>query len=152
MVLPMALRLRKAVDRRGRARGEETAPDSLRLYGCFCMPGQPQEGIPGERKTIEVLEVDLAGHVSWLYGSPNALRVDEFGTRKCVTYTRQIIRRSGTIPGRIIRLDTYPGNCRVVEEDNDGNVFRQWLSLPPIPNPSVIGLRSCPLIAGQLLE
>jgi hypothetical protein len=109
-------------------------------------------GGPGqkiERKTIEVIETGRSGTISWAYGSPHALRVDEFGTQSCVTYTRQVIRDSS---GRTILLNAYPENCDLAETNETGAVSRIIFSAPTLAAEATIGLRACSLTGAQLLD
>jgi hypothetical protein len=131
-------------------RAEALEGGRFRLYGCFCFTVPAAErGGKSDRKTLEVIETDLTGAIAWSYGSPYAVRVDEFGTQKCVTYTRQVFKRSD---GKRIILNAYQPDCQAAELDDAGAPGRIILTVPSIPDPVAPELSVCPLIRAQVIE
>jgi len=140
------------------ARAEEVSSGRWRFYGCFCLPAAAEPGMPVQRKTMEVVDTDAQGRFLWAWGSARALRVEEFGTQRCATYTRA----AAILPGdHLLVLDAYPADCRVAELDAAGEVVRVYLTAaswdagaPPgrnAPDPGTFGERACGLVGLQVI-
>lgn len=125
---------------------EEPAPDQFRFYGCFCLTLEKPEGV--ERLTVEVVETDQKGTLLWHYGSPQALKINRFGEKACVTYTNQVIRTKD----RTFFLDSFRDSCAVIERNAAGEEARRWLTAPTVHDGNVFGQRRCLLIRAQLLN
>lgn len=130
-------------------RAEEPAPGRFRLYGCFCMPAAPVAGtLVRPRLTIEVADMDAGGTLLDTYGSPHALRVDEFGTERCATFTRGLARLPG---GGLVLADSYPADCRVELRDAGGNAVRILAAAVAAPQGGTFREEACPLVGLQRL-
>jgi len=128
-------------------RAEETGPARFRLFGCFCMPDGPvTDSRVRPRLTIEVADIDSGGGLLATYGSPHALRVDEFGTERCATFTRGLVRLPS---GGLVLANTYPADCRVEERDAAGRVVRTLLTASAGGGSGSFGEDACPLVGLQ---
>jgi hypothetical protein len=129
-------------------RAEETAPGTFRLFGCFCMPAGPATDTKVRpRLTIEVADTDSGGGLVNTFGSPHALRVDEFGTERCATFTRGLERQPD---GGMVLVNTYPSDCRVELRDGTGTVVRT-LFATAAGSGGTFGEDACPLLGVQRL-
>lgn len=128
-------------------RAEAIGPARFRLFGCFCMPDGPVTSTQVRpRLTIEVADIDAGGGLLATYGSPHALRVDEFGTERCATFTRGLVRLPS---GGMVLANTYPADCRVEERDAAGQVLRILLAASASGGNGTFGEDACPLVGLQ---
>lgn len=129
-------------------RAEEFAPGRFRVFGCFCMPAGPATDTKTRpRVTMEVGDTDANGVLVNTFGSPHALRVDEFGTERCATFTRGLVRLAD---GGMILVNTYPQDCRVEVRDPAGAVTRTLFAATP-GSGGTFGEDACPLLGIQRL-
>lgn len=131
------------------ARIEEPAPGRFRFTGCFCQSLEPAtRGGRVPRKTLEVVDTDASWTLRWTFVSPKALRIDEFGTERCATFTRQVVTLG---PDRMLLLDGTPDACHAVELAPSGARGRVWVGTAAGADRGMFGETACPLVGAQVL-